>query len=250
MENRTLKLVKKTKQKKRNKAIIFLSLLVVLGIGLYFLVTDFSIENIEVKGNTTYTDGEIIKAVKSQDYVNNTLVMIAQNQIFGQTYLPFIENISMGYEEPHTLKIKVKEKLRSGVFEYMNKNVYFNSEGIALESRNQLFDGVPVVTGVNFDKMVLGKQIPVEGDYFNTIMNITKKISTYGLEISEIHFENEDDITLVSGKYQIYLGSSLYLDGKMSKISGILSAVSKEHKKGVIDMHLYTDEKNIITYHK
>ncbi|MDD7113195.1 MAG: FtsQ-type POTRA domain-containing protein [Lachnospiraceae bacterium] len=250
MENRNLKLVKNRKQKKYNKAIFFLCLIAVLGIGIYFLITDFSIQNIEVKGNTTYTDAEIINAVKSQDYVDNTLVMIAQNQVFGQTYLPFIENISMGYDKSHTLKIKVKEKLRAGVFEYMNKNVYFNSEGIALESRNQLFDGVPVVTGVSFNKMVLGKKIPVDGDYFDTIMNITKKISTYGLEISEIHFENEDDITLVSGKYQIYLGSSLYLDGKMSKIAGILSAVSKEHKKGVIDMHLYTDEKNIITYHK
>ena len=250
MEKRNLRLVKNVKQKKLNKAIIFLCLATVLGIGMYFLITDFSIQKIEVKGNTTYTDGEIIKAVKSQDYVDNTLVMIAQNQIFGQTYLPFIENISMGYSDPHTLRIKVKEKLRAGVFEYMNKNVYFNSEGIALESRNQLFDGVPVVTGVNFDKMVLGKKIPVQGDYFNTIMNITKKISTYGLEISEIHFENENDITLLSGKFQIYLGSAMYLDGKMSKISGVLSAVSKENKKGVIDMHLYTDEKNIITYHK
>ena len=154
---------------------------------------NFSIQSIEVKGNTTYTDGEIINAIKEQDYVGNTLVMIAQNQVFGQTYLPFIENISMGYDNSHVLKVKVKEKLRAGVFEYMNKNVYFNSEGIALESRNQLFEGVPVVTGVSFDKLVLGKQIPVKGDYFNTIMNITKKISTYGLEISEIHFENEDE---------------------------------------------------------
>ena len=142
MENRNLKLVKNRKQKKYNKAIFFLCLIAVLGIGIYFLITDFSIQNIEVKGNTTYTDAEIINAVKSQDYVDNTLVMIAQNQVFGQTYLPFIENISMGYDKSHTLKIKVKEKLRAGVFEYMNKNVYFNSEGIALESRNQLFDGV------------------------------------------------------------------------------------------------------------
>ena len=250
MENRNLKLVKNKKQKKINNAILFLCIAVILGTGIYFLITDFSIQSIEVKGNTTYTDGEIINAIKEQDYVGNTLVMIAQNQVFGQTYLPFIENISMGYDNSHVLKVKVKEKLRAGVFEYMNKNVYFNSEGIALESRNQLFEGVPVVTGVSFDKLVLGKQIPVKGDYFNTIMNITKKISTYGLEISEIHFENEDDITLVSGKFEIYLGSSMYLDGKMSKISGILSSVSKEHKKGVIDMHLYTDEKNIITYHK
>ena len=36
----------------------------------------------------------------------------------------------------------------------------------------------------------------------------------------------------------------------MSRIAEVLEAVSKEHKKGTIDMHLYTDEKDIITFHK
>ena len=52
----------------------------------------------------------------------------------------------------------------------------------------------------------------------------------------------------MSGKFEIYLGTPAYLDGKMSRISEILSAVSKEHEKGTIDMHLFTDEKNIITF--
>ena len=132
----------------------------------------------------------------------------------------------------------------------MDKNVYFDSEGIAQESRGYRFAGVPVVTGVPFHEIVLGKQIPVDGSYFNTILAITEKISTYGLNISEVHFENENDITLLSGKFEIYLGTSAYLDGKMSRIAETLEAVSREHKKGVIDMHLYTDEKNIITFHE
>ena len=118
----------------------------------------------------------------------------------------------------HTLEIHVKEKLRSGVFEYMNENVYFDSEGIAQESRGYRFDGVPVVTGVKFNKMVLGEKIPVDGDYFDTILSITEKISTYGLNISEIHFESEDDITLLSGNFEVFLGTSAFLDEKMSKI--------------------------------
>lgn len=250
MESRQLTLIKNTKQKKLHKFILLLCLIIIIGAGIYFLITDFSIQEIEVKGNYTYTDTEVINKIQEKDYVNNTLIMIAQNQIFGQTYLPFVESISMSYEEPHVLKVKVKEKLRAGAFEYMGKNVYFNSEGIAMESRNQLFDGVPVVTGVKFSEMNLSQPIPVKGNYFNTIVSITKKIATYKLDISEIHFEEEDDITLISGNYEIYLGNSLYLDGKMSKISEILSAVSKESKKGFIDMHLYTDEKNVITYHK
>ncbi len=47
----------------------------------------------------------------------------------------------------------MKEKLRTGVFKYMNEYVYFNENGIAMESRNTLFEGVPVVTGVKFNEM-------------------------------------------------------------------------------------------------
>lgn len=250
MENKGLTLVKKEKNKKVHIAVLLFCVVAVIGIGIYFLITDFSIKKIEVSGNHTYSDAEVVRAIKEQDYVGNTLIMMAQNQVFSQTYLPFIDSISMSYDDTHTLKVKVKEKLRAGVFEYMGKNVYFNTDGIAMESRNHLFEGVPVVTGVEFDTLVLGSRIPVSGDYFQTIVSITKKISTYGLEVSEIHFENEDDIMLTSGNYQIYLGSASCLDGKISKIPEILSAVSKENKKGYIDMHLYTDEKNIITYHK
>ena len=122
-----------------------------------------------------------------------------------------------------------------------------------MESRNTLFEGVPVVTGVKFNEMNLKKKIlenkvPVKKNYFNTIVSITKKITTYKLNVSEIHFEGEDDITLTSLKYKIYLGSSSYLDGKMSKLSSILETVSSNYKKGTIDMHLYTDDKPIVTF--
>lgn len=250
MENRQLKLVKNTKKKKIHKKMILLCVVLLLGLAISLILFLFSLKEIQIKGNHTYTEGEVIQAMKEQDYVPNTLIMTLQNRIFHQKYLPFIEDITMRPEDGHTLTVKIKEKLRAGVFEYMNKNVYFNSDGIAMESRNYRFPDVPVVTGVKFNKLVLGEKIPVEGDYFNTILSITKKIATYGLEISEIHFEHEDDVTLVSGKYEIYLGSTAYLDGKMAKIGEILSSVSKQHKEGTIDMHLYTDEKNIITFYK
>lgn len=58
-----------------------------------------------------------------------------------------------------------------------------------MESRNTLFNGVPVVTGVKFNEMKLKKKIlenkvPVKESYFNTIVSITKKIATYKLTVS------------------------------------------------------------------
>ena len=250
MENRRLALVKKTKRRKLHKWIFWLCFLLIMGIGITCAITGFSVKKIEVNGCQTYTEGEVLREIQSKDYVPNTLVMIFQNRTFGQRYLPFIEKVTMSLGDTHTLKIHITEKLRAGVFEYMGKYVYFDSEGIAQESRNYRFPGVPLVTGVKFDEMIPGKKIPVQGNYYDTILSITQKIATYDLDISEIHFENENDITLKSGKYSIYLGTPAYLDGKMSKISEVLEAISEKGKKGTVDMRLYTDEKNIITYSK
>ena len=253
MENTALTLVPKKKKKRKKKIyiILFILLLIlILGAGTAYVVVNYSLENMEVSGNVTYSDSEVLHAVEAEDFVPNTLVMVASNRIFGRYYLPFIEKITMSCKEPHTLAIKVKEKMRAGVFEYMGKYIYFNDDGMAMESRTRLFDRVPVVTGLQYDSLVLGEKIPVKGDYFQTIVMITKLISTYKLDISEIHFDGEDDITLISGDYKIYLGSSQNLEDKMSKISSVLESVSKKEKSGTIDLHLYTNEKEIITFFK
>ncbi len=251
MNNRRLTLVEKRKSRKiEHRLIIFLLLLALIAFGIYYAYVEFSVEKIEVKGNTTYTEKEIIDSMKSQRYVENTLAMFLLNKLTGDTYLPFVEKISMSFDQPHILKVKIKEKIRAGVFEYSERNVYFDSEGIAQESRKKRFTGVPIVTGVEYKKLVLGEKIPVEGDYFDTIVLITKKIATYQLDISRIHFQSEDDIYLVSGRFQIHIGSSQYIGAKMAKISEILKAVSQNNKTGTIDMHLYTEDKDIVTFYK
>jgi len=248
MNNRRFALVKRRKNRKLYKLLGLLMVLAVLAIVAFFIIREFSLEEIEVTDNITYSEEEVVSAIKKEHYVDNTLAMIIINKLTGDTYLPFIESVDMSFEKPHILRVRIKEKIRSGVFEYMDRNVYFDSEGIAQESRNMLFSAVPVVTGVKFDKMVLGEKIPVDGNYFDTIVLITKKINTYNLSVSRIHFESENDIYLISGKYQIYLGSKQYLASKMSKISEILKSISKKSDSGIIDMHLFTDGKDIITF--
>ena len=89
---------------------------------------------------------------------------------------------------------------------------------------------------MNLKRKILENKVPVKKNYFNTIVSITKKITTYKLNVSEIHFEGEDDITLTSSKYKIYLGSSSYLDGKMSKLSfyNLRTVFFLNYKKGTI----------------
>ncbi|MBR5046991.1 MAG: hypothetical protein IKX76_02025, partial [Eubacterium sp.] len=196
MNERRFALVKRRQNRKFHKLIILLLVFILFGVGVFFLVKEFSIEKIEISDHITYSDAEVITAIKKQHYVENSLAMLVVNRLLGDTYLPFIDQVTMSVsiDKPHVLKVKVKEGIRAGVFQYMERNVYFDSEGIAQESRNMLLRGVPVVTGVKFDKMVLGEKIPVEGNYFDTIIFITKKITSYNLDVSRIHFEGENKI--------------------------------------------------------
>ena len=150
----------------------------------------------------------------------------------------------------HVLQVKIEEKMRSGVFKYMNRYFYFNEDGIAMESRKTLFDHVPVVTGVKFQEVKPNEKIKVKGDYFDTIVKITKLIASYQLDITEIHFDGENDITLTSGDYKIHLGSTEELKGKMENIPAVLDSVSAKSDKGTIEMSLFTEEKKIITFKK
>ena len=103
MGERNLKLVADNKPRKRHILLLFACLAVVLGMGIYFLITDFSIQKIQISGNNTYTNAEIIEAMKEDGYIDNTLLMIAQNQIFDQTYLPF--NIKQPQKNTYEIKI-------------------------------------------------------------------------------------------------------------------------------------------------
>lgn len=77
MEERNLKLVADNNPRKSHLLLLLVALVVIIGLGIYFLLTDFSIQKVEIKGNDTYTNTEILDAMKEDGYVNNTLLMIA-----------------------------------------------------------------------------------------------------------------------------------------------------------------------------
>lgn len=250
MKSEVLKQIQRKRKRRRILLSVTALILIAAGALSYYVFREYSLDSFEVKGNYTYQTAEVVEAIQRGDYVPNTLVMTAQHRIFHQTYLPFIKEVSMSCPKHHVLTVKVEEKLRSGVLKYMNRYFYFNEDGVAMESRKTLFEHVPVITGVKFEEVVPNEKIKVKGDYFDTIVELTKLIAAYQLDINEIHFDGENDITLKSGKYKIYLGSKEELKGKIENVPAVLESVSGKAKKGTIDMSLYTEEKKIITFKK
>lgn len=244
------RLGKRRRRRKRIRRIIILTILLLVGLAVWYLVDGGRIKKIVIEGNVTYTTGEIEERIRKEEYVPNSFVMTMHNRLFHPTYFPFIEEARMSVKlgKPSVLHVKIKEKGRAGVFEYMNRFFYFDEDGYTMESRNSLFEEVPLVTGVQFSEVKPGDKIKAKGKYTDSVIAVVRGIRNYEIHVYEIHFDSEDEITLDCGSFKVYLGSTSSLEGKMSRIPAILEAVSKEHEGGTIDLHLYEEEKEYITF--
>lgn len=250
MSRRTLKLVEKNKRRKRNRIIIKVILFTLIVSLALFVALYFRTKSIRVNGNETYTEEEVIKSVKSKRYIGNTLLMMIKSKFLEEDYLPFIDYTYFSFANSHILDVKVKELPRAGAFKQGNFYMYFNYSGIVVEKKKKLFDGVPLLEDIKMGKAKINQSIPVADDVKHAIVSTTKNLAQKDVAISSLSIDKKGQITLKSGEYVILLGDVSCIEAKVAKIPEVLSAISKEYSSGTIDMTLYTDEQEIITYHK
>ena len=65
--------------------------------------------------------------------------------------------------------------------------MYFAKDGYVVESSGIRTQGVPQITGLTFNHIVLGEQLPVENpEVFAGIMDMTKLLNKYQLTADKI----------------------------------------------------------------
>ena len=61
-----------------------------------------------------------------------------------------------------------------GYVEYLGTNLYFDKDGIVVESSSEILEGVPKISGLKFSEVTLYEKLPVEDDHvFQVILNLT-----------------------------------------------------------------------------
>ena len=152
----------------------------------------------------------------------------------------------MSVVSPDTIKIIVYEKTVAGYVEYQGRFMYFDRDGIVVESSDTRTMGVPQVTGIQFDHVVLYEPLPVEDpSIFMQILSITQVLSKYDISTDKIYFNENNEITLYFGQVRARLGSD-DLEEKVMRLQYILPHLEEE--RGVLEMENYTDESQNITF--
>lgn len=219
-----------------------LSCLLLLIVGVFFYVIhNYRVTTVHVDGNVHYTNEEIIEMVMGGRFGNNSLFLSLKYRDKGIEGIPFVETMDVDIEAKDTIRITVYEKALAGYVRYLGRCVYFDKDGIVVETSEEETAGIPQVTGLTFDHVVLHDRLPVDKpELFDEILNITQQLAKYNLSADRIYFDSTYEVTLYFGEARINLGENKDIDEKIMKLQYILPDLLG--KSGTLDMREYSED--------
>ena len=221
-------------------AILIVLLFLLIG-GYEYIIHNYTITTVYVEGNVHYTNEEIMEMVMGGRYGNNSLFLSMKYRDKEMEEIPFIQAMDVSIEAKDTVRIIVYEKAMAGYVSYLGRYVYFDKDGIVVETSTEKISGIPQVTGLQFDHVILHEPLPVENpDIFSEILNITQQLERYSMAADRIYFDSDYRVTLLFGEARVALGDSQYIDEKIMKLQYILPELAG--KKGTLDMREYSDD--------
>ena len=232
---------KETKTKTVKKLIVVLATLAVLFIlGLSFAGV-FRVRQVTVTGNAYYTKEEVVDLLLDEGSLQNTLLVYLRYKYQEHPEIPFVDDFEVTMDSWQSLKIRVYEKNMVGYVRYLGQDVYFDKDGIVVESSTQELEGIPQISGVTFDSLAIHQPLSVEDPtIFDTILSITKLLTKYDLDPDEIRFGAGGELFLQLGDVKVALGTGENLDEKISRLKQLEGDL--KDKSGTLHMENYTDE--------
>lgn len=237
----------KGKRAIRVLAVAAVLIAVALG-GGYYIRNTYTVRTVYVEGNVHYTEDEIKDIVMDGVLGDNSLYLSLKYRNKGIEGIPFVDVMDVSVLAPDTIKITVYEKMLTGYVKYLDTYMYFDKDGYVVESSSVRTAGVPQITGLEFDYIVLGEALPVENsDVFDSILNITKLLKKYVLSSDKIYFSKSGDITVYFDEVKVALGNdTTTLEDKLMLLPELLPSL--EGRNGTLQMQTYDESGGKYTF--
>lgn len=243
---------KETAYRKRHlglKISIIVTAVVLLAVvGLYYYIENtYTVRTVYVEGNAHYTKEEIMEKVMTGRLSHNSIYLNFKYRNQEIKNVPFVSAIEVKIVSPDTVRIKVYEKSFAGYVSYLGRYMYFDRDGTVVESSEIKTAGVPEVTGLAFDHVVMYEKLPVENEkIFAWILDITQSLGKYELKADKLFFDREYKVTLYFDKVRVQIGDNSSIDEKFSRLKSILPELVG--KSGTLQMENFTADSKIIPF--
>ena len=215
--------------------------------GMTLILAGYRVTSVEVVGNSHYTEQEIKDMVLKGNVFDNSLLLNIKYRNKSIENIPFVEKMDVEVKSNDTIRIMVYEKKLAGCISYLGNYMYFDREGIVVESSPQITQGVPEITGLRFNHVLLYEQLPVErSEIFQEILELTQLLDKYEIIADKIYFDTNNNVTLYFGDARVLIGSKSHIDEKIMQLSVIVPSI--QGKAGVLDMREYETGTTTLTF--
>lgn len=219
-------------------------IIVLIFLVLVLAAVKTEIRTVNVIGNDRYTAEQAESMVFNGRWDRNTLLCLVNNIRNKKKSLPFVADYRIRLKSPVSCDLIIYEKDPVGCIKYMSSYMYFDGDGIVVESSQERLAGVPVIEGVEYGHIVLGEKLPVNNSLiFSDILNVTQQMELYEIGCDSISFDELMNITvrLTEPAITVEFGTNEDISAKISVLRDMLPGITERGLKGTLDLKNYKD---------
>lgn len=235
----------------RKKIIILIAtiFLIICGIAGVFAMQRISEKNIIIEGNEKYTKEEMISFIFRSDWDRNPFVLYYKTKFCKQKVIPFVDEYDVKITSLNSVKITIYEKKIIGYVNYMGSNMYFDKDGTIVESSTEVIEGIPKITGLNFDSIILYETLQVGSDkVFRLILDTTQILQKYRIAVDKIYISDNKEVTLYIEQIKVELGTGEDMNDKIRSLNDMLPNL--QGLSGTLDIKKYNTNNDGYTFKK
>lgn len=234
------------KARKKKRLFIISTIVAALIAACAAVYFGFRTDKITYVGNSHYSNEEMTNRIFGNDTPNTVLYTLFGNK---KKTIPFIQKYDVEIQWPRGMYITVYEKAVIGYIRYMGCNMYFDKDGIVVESSTETFEKVPEIIGLKFNSIVLDSKLEVGDDeVFRHILDLTQSFDKYNLDVSKVYFDSSDNVILYIDEVKVYLGKSDDYTDKLFELKQMENKFAG--LKGSLYMQDYTKDSSSIIFKK
>lgn len=206
------------------------AIIVIILASLFLLYGLFRTEKITIEGLTYYSDEEFLNMISGENARKNTLLFRAEQFRNGQKQVPYVERYDISADGKNEIHIRVYEKILTGCVKVMGQYMYFDKDGYVTDTATEQLPGVPLIKGLEFDRIVLHDKLRIQKDeLYDIILNITKLVREYEIPAQCIVFNGKGEVELEVGTISVSLGRRSAYDLPVQKLADILPSVTERN---------------------
>ena len=155
---------------------------------LAILLLSVQIQHVTVTGSDRYSAKQVEDLLFTGRWGKNSAHAYFSDRFRPHIQIPFVEDYKIVFHNPFNVEVIIYEKSIVGYVSYMSSFMYFDKDGIVVESSGSRLPGVPWITGMEFGRIVLHRPLPVDDkNIFEEILNLTQQLSVYDIAVDRWH---------------------------------------------------------------